>query len=101
MKTSLPFSTLLLLLAFSTLSLSNDAHLGTNTGNVYLEEKADSIQMIKERVYILLQHDTSHVKCTFWLANYGSGKDITIGFPNYHYGFTTTEPVQNFTCGEL
>jgi len=94
----LPFTPLLLILLFSILSIANDAHLGTNTGNVYLEEKADSIQMIKERVYILLQTDTSHVKCTFWLANYGGGKDITIGFPNYHYGFAGTDPVQNFTC---
>ena len=98
MRISLFCKCLIIFLSFSIMSLANDAHIGTNTGNVYLEEKADSIQMIKERVYILLQDDTSHVKCTFWLANYGSGKDITIGFPNYHYGIMGTEPVHNFTC---
>jgi hypothetical protein len=86
-------------LSFSTNSLANDTHIGTTAGSVYLEEKADSIQMIKERVYILLQEDSSHVKCTFWLANYGSSKYITIGFPNYHYGIVMgSDPVRNFTC---
>jgi hypothetical protein len=98
MKISLSCKCLIIILSFSTISLANDTHIGTITGNVYLEEKADSIQMIKERVYILLQKDSSHVKCTFWLANYGSSKYITIGFPDYHYGVNGTDPVRNFTC---
>lgn len=65
--------------------------LGAFGSGIFLDEKADSIQLIKENVYIYLKDSLSHVSCRFWIHNYGDAKNIFVGFSDRYFTVTGKE----------
>ncbi|MBI5216647.1 MAG: YARHG domain-containing protein [Ignavibacteriae bacterium] len=90
---------ILFIFIFSITSYSDDSYLGSVGGNAFPMGRADSIQMIKENIYIQLFQNDSHVKCQFWFYNSGSNDVVSVGFPNFHINpGTSSNPIRNFTC---
>jgi hypothetical protein len=51
------------------LTTSEASVLGVFGSGTFLDERADSIQLIKENVYIHLKDSLSHVSGRFWIHN--------------------------------
>jgi hypothetical protein len=88
---------LLLSIILENLGFADDGFLsGTVGGNVFLS-KSDSIQMVKEMIYVNMFRDSCNVSCRFWFVNKGTSVIDTVGFPDFFYGkMFQTKPIKHF-----
>lgn len=78
-------------------SLADDTFMGSVGGNVF-PAKSNSIQMVKEEVYIKLYKDSCKVSCKFWFHNFGENEYVKVGFPdNLETPAYVTTPIRDFT----
>jgi hypothetical protein len=90
---------IIILVGTCSLSAADDSYLGSAGGNLF-QERSTSIQMLRERVYITLGKDTSHVACRFWFLNHSrETKSVVVGFPDFWSNPAGgSAPLRNFTC---
>jgi hypothetical protein len=88
-----------LLLAVCSAARADDGYVGSAGGNLF-QEKAHSIQMVRERVHVQLRQGVCHVTCRFWLFNSSQQPQrVIVGFPDYEDNpASTTKPLRKFTC---
>jgi hypothetical protein len=68
-------------------------------GSIFLDDIADSIQLVREHVHIELKDTAAHVSSRFWIYNHGETKNIHIGFPDRYANIPTIFRVTgNLTC---
>jgi hypothetical protein len=90
-------------LVIITLALSlcaDDSYLGGVGGNIFGEEQSESIQMVREIVWINLTKSGGHVKCKFWFYNKDTiVHNVSVGFPNFKFSPSGgTDSLTNFIC---
>lgn len=71
-----------LLVLISVTVKANDAHIGTEAGNIFIEYVKD-IEMVEEKVTHIIHSNHAEVKCEFWLYNSGAPGVRYIGFPDF------------------
>ncbi len=91
-------SVILILALIPVASKADDTIMGSRGGNVF-PATSDSIQMVKEEVYIKLYKDSCKVYCKFWFYNLGESESVEVGFPdNLESPDYKTPPLRNFTA---
>ncbi len=100
---------LLVLIIFTKISYSNDTYLGSVGGNLFSKNydvygiflsksRSTSVQLIKEKIHIIILRDSFIAYCKFWFYNISDSlQRVYVGFPNNYQDFVaTTSPLRNF-----
>jgi hypothetical protein len=81
------------------LATADGTGLGIFGHGIFLDERPDSIQLLKEHVRIHLNDSIIHVSCKFLVHNFGEAKNILIGFPDRYFNAPIgIGEIRNFTC---